>query len=36
MEKISLIIPCYNEEDALPALYEELKRVTAEMAAYEF
>lgn len=36
MEKISLIIPCYNEEEALPPLYEELKRVTAEMSEYEF
>ena len=36
MEKISLIIPCYNEEEALPFLYEELKRVTAEMSEYEF
>lgn len=36
MEKISLIIPCYNEEESLPPLYEELKRVTAEMAEYTF
>lgn len=36
MEKISLIIPCYNEEEALPALCAELKRVTAEMDEYEF
>ncbi len=36
MEKISLIIPCYNEEEALMPLYDELKRVTAEMSEYEF
>ena len=36
MEKISLIIPCYNEEESLPPLYEELKKVTAEMTEYEF
>lgn len=36
MEKISLIIPCYNEEESLPPLYEELKRVTAEMTEYDF
>ncbi len=36
MEKISLIIPCYNEEESLPFLYEELKRVTSEMSEYEF
>ncbi len=36
MEKISLIIPCYNEEESLSPLYEELKRVTAEMSEYTF
>ena len=36
MEKISLIIPCYNEEESLPIFYEELKRVTAQMSEYEF
>lgn len=36
MEKISLIIPCYNEEEALPSLYAELNRVTAEMREYAF
>ncbi len=36
MEKISLIIPCYNEEEALPYLFAELKRVSAEMKEYEF
>ena len=36
MEKISLIIPCYNEEETLPALYEELTRVMGKMQAYDF
>lgn len=36
MEKISLIIPCYNEEHALPYLYEELKQVSEEMKGYDF
>ena len=36
MEKISLIIPCYNEEESLPPLYAELQRVTAEMTEYTF
>ena len=36
MEKISLIIPCYNEEESLPTLYKELRRVTAHMSEYEF
>ena len=34
--KISLVIPCYNEQEALPPFYEELKRVAAEMDSYEF
>ena len=36
MKKISLIIPCYNEEQALPPFYEELNRVTTEMKDYTF
>jgi glycosyltransferase involved in cell wall biosynthesis len=34
--KISLIIPCYNEEESLNPLYEELKRVTSSMPSYDF
>lgn len=34
--KISLIVPCYNEEKALPLFYEEVKRVSGEMSDYEF
>lgn len=30
MEKISCIIPCYNEQEALPLFYAELVRVAAE------
>lgn len=26
MEKITLIIPCYNEQEVLGILYEELKK----------
>lgn len=36
MSKISLIIPCYNEEEALGYLYKELNRVTEIMSKYEF
>ena len=36
MKKISLIIPCYNEAEALPAFYAELTRVTGEMQGYAF
>lgn len=33
--KLSLIIPCYNEEEALPFIYEELVRVAKELSSYE-
>lgn len=36
MEKISAIIPCYNEEQALPYLYEELVKVAQQMSSLEF
>lgn len=33
---ISLIIPCYNEEEALKFLYEELNKVSAQLSNYDF
>lgn len=36
MDRISIIIPCYNEEQALPFLYKELENVTADMPEQEF
>ena len=33
---VSLIIPCYNEEEALNYLYQELERVSAQMSDYDF
>lgn len=36
MRKISLIVPCYNEEEALPIFYEEVAKVSASMPEYEF
>lgn len=36
MDKISAIIPCYNEEQALPYLYEELTKVAQQMSGQEF
>lgn len=36
MHKISIIIPCYNEEAALPFLYKELERVANKMNEQEF
>lgn len=38
MEKqlISIVVPCYNEEETLHILYEELNKVTATMEGYTF
>lgn len=36
MDKISLIVPCYNEEQALPYLYEAINQVAAKMHELEF
>ena len=32
---ISIIIPCYNEEATLPVLYEELKKLSVQLEAYD-
>ena len=34
--KVSLIIPCYNEEESLSPFYEELNNVTSDISDYEF
>lgn len=36
MKKISIIIPAYNEEEALPLLYDRLKKLMEDMKNYEF
>lgn len=36
MTLISLVIPCYNEEEAIPLLYPELKKISEEMKEVEF
>lgn len=39
MKKISIIVPCYNEEEAIPFFYEEVQKVVKEMkdkATFEF
>lgn len=35
-EKISLIIPCFNEEEAIPLFYEETDKVTKKMKSVDF
>ncbi|MDH4036659.1 MAG: glycosyltransferase family 2 protein [Candidatus Krumholzibacteria bacterium] len=35
--KISLVVPCYNEQDSLPELYEQIEAVMAQMGCdYEY
>ena len=36
MEKISVIVPCFNEEDSLPFFYEEINKVSNEMNEVSF
>lgn len=38
MKKVSILIPCYNEQDSLPILYEELCRIMSmpECISYEW
>ena len=36
MEKISIIVPCYNEQESLPLFYDEIVKVTKKMAKVNF
>ena len=36
MKKITIIIPAYNEEEALPFLFERLQKITTENPNYEY
>ncbi|SHJ51857.1 glycosyltransferase family 2 protein [Hespellia stercorisuis] len=36
MKKVSIIIPCYNEEEVLNIFYQEMKRVMDSMPEYAF
>ena len=36
MKKITIIIPCYNEERSLDVLYERLHNVFSQMNEYSF
>ena len=36
MEKISIIVPCYNEEETIPLFYKEMEKVRKEMKSVYF
>ena len=36
MSLITIVVPCYNEEQALPLFYQEITRVAQEMAPVDF
>ena len=35
-EKISIIVPCYNEEDSLPIFYKEINKISKELEEVNF
>lgn len=35
-EKISIIVPCYNEEESLPIFYKEITKIAEEMKKVQF
>ncbi len=35
-KKISVIVPCYNESEALPYFYQEISKVMAQLSDYQF
>lgn len=35
-EKISIVVPCYNEEESLPHFYKEINRISNEMNNIDF
>ena len=36
MKKVSFIIPCYNEEESLPILYQRLNNVANQLNNYKW
>lgn len=36
MKKVSIIVPCYNEEEALPLFYKEIIKISEKLDKYEF
>ena len=35
-EKISIVVPCYNEEESLPIFYKEINKISKEMKEVNF
>ena len=35
-EKISIVVPCYNEQESLPIFYEEITKIAKEMKEQDF
>lgn len=35
-EKISVVVPCYNEQESLPLFYKEINKISNEMETVEF
>ena len=36
MKKISIVVPCYNEEEVLNIFYDEINKVSKQMNEYDF
>lgn len=36
MKKISIVVPCYNEEESIPLFYEEINKNSKEIKDYDF
>ena len=36
MKKVSVLIPCYNEERSLPLLYDALKAISNDIPNYDW
>lgn len=36
MKKISIVVPCYNEEESIPLFYEEINKTSKEIKDYNF
>ena len=35
MDIVSLVVPCYNEEKALPFFYKEIYKIAAQMQSFQ-